>query len=197
MESKEEQIISLANEYMEYLTELLGEGHEEIVVSLINNVCSIIAEKEMKVLGLRYQDEDGNPIEQEEAQELFKSRRGDIGDPGLPEDSIRRGGGGGRKNDNFPTLSEEIQSDMEDALGLVYDVFEDMGFALESSEGDNEILKMEVERLKKRNDHLSDQAKKLYKLNEYQSVKIQEMEDTIDEIFKNGEELTEDKEGDK
>jgi len=194
LESKEEQIVSLANEYMEYLAELLGEGHEEIVVSLINNVCSIIAEKETKVLGLRYQDEEGNPIEQEEAQELFKSRRGDIGDPGLPEDSIRRRG---RKNENFPTLSEEITSDMEDALGLVYNVFEDMGFALESSEGDNEILKMEVERLKKRNDHLSDQAKKLYKLNEYQSVKIQEMEDTIDEIFKNGEELTEDKEGDK
>lgn len=176
---------------MEYIAELAGEGHEEIVVSLINKVCSIIAEKEMTVLGLRYQDEAGNPIEQEEAQELFRSRRGYNGN------SEDRPKGRGRKNDNFPTLSDELTSDMEDALGFVYDVFEDMGFALESSEGDNEILKMEVERLKKRNDHLSDQAKKLYKLNEYQSVKIQEMEDTIDEIFKNGEELTEDKEGDK
>ena len=176
MESKEELIVQLANEYMEYLSELTGDGNEDFVVSLINNVYCIIADKDTGILALRYQDENGNPIEPDEAF-----------DEEPKKESKRKRNKTERKNENFPTLSEDITTDMEDALGFVRDVFEDMGYALEETEGDNEILKMEIEKVKKRNAHLSEQAKKLYQLNEYQSIKIRNLEETLEDLFKQGE----------
>ena len=162
---------------MEYLSELTGDGNEDFVVSLINNVYCIIADKDTGILALRYQDENGNPIEPDEVTEeqyLNQSKR-------------KNSKGSERKNENFPTLSEDVAQDMEDALGFVRDVFEDIGYALEATEGDNEILKMEIEKVKKRNAHLADQAKKLYQLNEYQGIKIRDLEETLDDLFTQGE----------
>jgi len=177
LESKEELIVQLANEYMEYLSELAGDGNEDFVVSLINNVYCIITEKDTDILTLRYQDENGNPVDLEE---VTKEQH-------VTRTNLKNSRGSERKNENFPTLSEDVAKDMEDALGFVRDVFEDIGYALEATEGDNEILKMEIEKVKKRNAHLADQAKKLYQLNEYQGIKIRDLEETLDDLFTQGE----------
>ncbi len=197
MESKEALIAELAGEYMEYIEEIAGAGHEEIVVSLINHVHAIVTESDTPVLQLKYLDEDGGisdtPLDDEESIDIggqqYKYRRKDV-----PK----------KKNKNFPTLSEDLNTDIEDALGFVYDVFEDVTYALESSEGDNELLKLELEKTKKHDRHMTSQAEKLYKLNEYLSIQLRDSQETLAEVFKNGDgqdevdedENTEDLEGD-
>lgn len=187
MEKREERLIKLATEYMDYIEELVGVGNEDIVVGLINKVHTILTDKSEPVLKLRYLDE--GDITEEELEDMeegeVNGRKYRYSRKDVPEKT---------ENINFPNLSAKLSEDIEDALGFVADVFEDVTFALESSEGDNEILRAELAKKDKRNEHLSDQAKKLYQLNEYQSIQIRDLEEAMDEIFLTGNSQEVDKE---
>lgn len=172
---------------MDYIEELVGVGNEDIVVGLINKVHTILTDKSEPVLKLRYLDE--GDITEEELEDMeegeVNGRKYRYSRKDVPEKT---------ENINFPNLSAKLSEDIEDALGFVADVFEDVTFALESSEGDNEILRAELAKKDKRNEHLSDQAKKLYQLNEYQSIQIRDLEEAMDEIFLTGNSQEVDKE---
>lgn len=181
MEDKVEQIVKLALDYMELMEEEDVKS-DDIVVSIINEVHSIITDSDQPLLKLSYKEDIGDENYELAESIAPKERTGKKESTSLSSSDEER---------QFPNLPEELEKDINEALQYVYDVIGDVAYALEVSEEDRAALAKQNDRLQVKNKNFLEQAKLLYKRNEYLDLHVRDLEETIDDIFSQGDKAVE------
>lgn len=178
-EHKIEELVNLAMSYMEMMGETEQEEADSFVIDLINDVYGVIADADTPLLKLSYKDSGEDiPEDYTTLQDLVK--KGKTSNQKEEDDGERR---------DFPGIPLQLERDIQDALQHVYDTVGDLAFALEMAEKEKAIAERDAKRFKSKSSDLLEQAKKLYKRNEYQATHIRELNETIDEIFNSATEI--------
>lgn len=182
MDDSTQDLIELAAAYMEHMEDISGGSVDPgFVVDLINDTYGLLTGDEDPVLKIQYKGtkyDQSDPIDNKPNSISKKSDKYIRNQGFTPQEE-----GAERE---FPHIMPEMEEDIKDALNHVHAVFEDVTFALEVSEEDNEAVQEENKRLALKNENLLKQAKALYNRNEYLSIHNRNLQETIDDIFTQG-----------
>lgn len=181
MDEKAKLVMDLALDYMEILEEIAGEGYDEVVTDLINDVHKVITGTDQPLLSVSYKKLDVDEIEEMEKQGYETYENVGEGFKKAKDRSKHK-----EPERDFPNLTPELEEDIHTSLQHVYDVMQDISYTLEVSEEDRTALLEDNKKLRAKNENLLNQAKNLYKRNEYLDLHVKDLEDTIDDIFSKG-----------
>lgn len=175
MDRKDDEILRIAAEYMDYLEDLMGEsGHEGYVADLINDVYSLLTGQDVPIIDVKYVDKEefmeymDYDVDGEDWLEEFEEFVSKGKQPKEEKPQYTLG--------NSDAFGKRVADSMDDLL----DTYEEMGYKLDHLEHDKEYL---VEK----NAALVGQATELVLELGKKDKTIEVLNKTIDSIFEKGD----------